>query len=95
MWNDSKKLGQKLCTMVLDTHKLLASIYEQDWLVSNRAVAELEGKLPRDEKFEWAKICGSVAGEITPKLLSYTPRINVNFPICHSYTVNHLYMPES
>ena len=36
---DSKKLGQKFCTMVLDTNTLLASIYEQDWLVSNRAVA--------------------------------------------------------
>ena len=66
---DSKKPGQKFCTMVLDTHKLLASIYEQDWLVSNRAVAELEGKLLRDEKFEWAKLCGSVAGEITPTLV--------------------------
>ena len=54
----------KFCTMVLDTHTLLASIDEQDWLVSNRAVAELEGKLPRDEKFEWATLCGSDDGDI-------------------------------
>ena len=49
--------------MVLDMHKLLAEISEQDWLVSNRAVAELEGRLPREEKLEWAKLCETVEGD--------------------------------
>ena len=49
--------------MVRDTYKLLAEMGEQDWLVSNRAVAELEGKLPREEKLEWAKLCGTVEGD--------------------------------
>ena len=57
---DSRRLGSKFmgkfCTMVQDTHTLLSSIDEQDWLISNRAVSELEGKLPREEKLEWAKI---------------------------------------
>ena len=64
---DPKKLGQRFmgrfCTMVLDTYKLLAEMGEQDWLVSNRAVAELEGKLPREERLEWAKLCGTVEGD--------------------------------
>ena len=46
---DPKKLGQRFigrfCTMVLDTHKLLNDMSEQEWLVSNRAFAEIGGKV--------------------------------------------------
>ena len=63
---DSRRLGSKFmgkfCTMVQDTHTLLSSIDEQDWLISNRAVSELEGKLPREEKLEWAKLYCTVDG---------------------------------
>ena len=47
---DSKRLGKqfmvKFCTMLLDTHSCLTAIGEEDWLVSNRSVADLEDKLP-------------------------------------------------
>ena len=37
---DSKKLGQKFCTMVLDTNTLLASIYEHNRAVAGRVRPE-------------------------------------------------------
>ena len=56
---DSKKLGQRFigrfCTTLLDTHALLASMGEEDWLTASRSVSELENKLPREEKMEWAR----------------------------------------
>ena len=56
---DHKKLGSlfmgKFCTLLLDTHSLLVTLNEVDWLVTNRAVADLEDKLPKEERIEWAK----------------------------------------
>ena len=64
---DSKKLGSrfmgKFCTTLLDTHSLLVSLGEEDWLTTNKTVSELENMLPRDEKCKWAELCGTVAGE--------------------------------
>ena len=64
---DPKKLGNrfigKFCTTLLDTHSLLVSLGEDDWLTSNRTVSELENKLPREEKLEWAKLCGTRLGD--------------------------------
>ena len=64
---DAKKLGGrfigKFCTTLLDTHTLLASLGEEDWITSNRTVSELESKLPREEKFEWAKQFRTLPGE--------------------------------
>ena len=64
---DSKKLGSKFmgrfCTLLLDTHSLLASMGEEDWLVSNRSVSELEAKLPREEQVEWVKQLGTIGGQ--------------------------------
>ena len=34
----------KFCTTLLDIHSLLQSINEEDWLVSNRTVAEIDGE---------------------------------------------------
>ena len=55
---DSKKLGHRFmsrfCTTLLDTHSLLASMGEEDWLTASRSMSVLENKLPRDEKIEWA-----------------------------------------
>ena len=48
--------------LLLDTHALLASMGEEDWLVSSMSVSELEAKLPLEEKVEWAKQMGTVAG---------------------------------
>ena len=52
MWLESRKFGQKFmgkfCTLLLDTHSLLTSMGEEDWLVFNRSVFELDSKLPRD-----------------------------------------------
>ena len=63
---DSKRLGKqfmvKFCTMLLDTHSCLTAIGEEDWLVSNRSVADLEDKLPGDEKIEWAKRIQTLEG---------------------------------
>ena len=63
---DPKRLGSRFmgrfCTTLLDTHSLLQSINEEDWLVSNRTVAELEGKLPREEKLEWARQYNTLPG---------------------------------
>ena len=63
---DPKRLGSRFmgrfCTTLLDTHSLLYSINEEDWLVSNRTVVELEGKLPREEKLEWARQCNTLPG---------------------------------
>ena len=39
------------------------SLGEEDWLTSNRSVSELECKLPREEKFEWAKQYRLLPGE--------------------------------
>ena len=41
--------------MLLDTHFLLITINEVDWLVTNRTVADMEDKLPREEIMEWAR----------------------------------------
>ena len=64
---DPKKLGNrfigKFCTTLLDTHSLLVSLGEEDWLTANRTVSELENKLPFEEKLEWAKQCGAQLGE--------------------------------
>ena len=64
---DYRKLGNsfmgKFCTMLLDTHSLLASLNELDWLVTNRTVADLEDKLPPGERIEWAKQMSTVAGD--------------------------------
>ena len=64
---DAKKLGGRFigrfCTTLLDTHTLLASLGEEDWLTSNRTVSELESKLPREEKFEWAKQQRTLPGD--------------------------------
>ena len=64
---ESRKLGQKFmgkfCTLLLDTHTLLTSMGEEDWLVSNRSVSELESKLPRDEQIEWVKQMGTIGGD--------------------------------
>ena len=64
---DHKKLGSKFmgkfCTLLLDTHSLLASMGEEDWLVSSRSVSELEAKLPRDEQIEWVKVMGTIGGD--------------------------------
>ena len=64
---DHKKLGQvfmgKFCTMLLDTHSLLATLNEVEWLVTNKSVAEMEDKLPREERLEWAKQMGAVTGD--------------------------------
>ena len=64
---DEKKLGSKFmgkfCTNLLDTHTLLLSLGEEDWLTSNRTVSELENKLPRDEKLKWAEMCGQCQGQ--------------------------------
>ena len=64
---DHRKLGNsfmgKFCTMLLDTHSLLASLNELDWLVTNRTVADLEDKLPPGERIEWAKQMSTVAGD--------------------------------
>ena len=63
---DSKKLGSKFitkfCTILLDTHTLLTSLGEEDWITSNRSVSELESKLPREEKLEWAKQLKTLPG---------------------------------
>ena len=63
---DSSRLGKqfmiKFCVMLLDTHSCLTAIGEEDWLVSNRSVAELEDKLPREEKVEWAKKIQTIGG---------------------------------
>ena len=59
---DSKKHGNrfigKFSTTLQDTHTLLVSLGEEDWLTSNRTVSELKHKLPREEKFKWAELCG-------------------------------------
>ena len=64
---DHKKLGQqfmaKFCTMLLDTHSLLVTLNEVDWLFTNKYVAELEDRLPREEKVEWARQMGTVSGD--------------------------------
>ena len=64
---DHRKLGQvfmsKFCTMLLDTHSLLVNLNEVDWLVTNKTVAEMEDKLPREEKLEWAKQMCTVTGD--------------------------------
>ena len=64
---DHKKLGSKFmgkfCTLLLDTHSLLASMGEEDWLVSSRSVSELEAKLPREEQIEWVKTLGTIGGD--------------------------------
>ena len=64
---ESRKLGQKFmgkfCTLLLDTHSLLTSMGEEDWLVSNRSVSELESKLPREEQIEWVKQMGTIGGD--------------------------------
>ena len=64
---DPKKLGNKFmgkfCTCLVDTHSLLASLGEEDWLTTNRAVNELENKLPRDEKMKWAEAYSYISGE--------------------------------
>ena len=56
---DHRKLGGrfmgKFCTTLLDTHSLLVNLGEEDWLTSSRSVSELENKLPRDEKLDWAR----------------------------------------
>ena len=63
---ESKKLGSrfisKFCTTLLDTHTLLTSLGEEDWITSNRSVSELENKLPREEKLEWAKLVKTLPG---------------------------------
>ena len=63
---DSKRLGKqymvKFCTMLQDTHACLTTIGEQDWLVSNRSVADMEDKLPKEEKVEWAKRMQTIEG---------------------------------
>ena len=63
---DHRKLGQhfiaRFTTMLLDTHALLVSINEVEWLVSNRSVAELEDKLPHSERVEWARQMESMPG---------------------------------
>ena len=64
---DSRKLGQqfmgKFCTMLLDTHSLLVTLNEVDWLVTNKTVAEMEDKLPREERLELAKQMSTIGGE--------------------------------
>ena len=64
---DPKKLGNrfigKFCTTLLDTHSLLLSLGEEDWLTSNRTVSELENKLPREDKLKWAEQYGGQAGD--------------------------------
>jgi hypothetical protein len=64
---DSKKLGQqfmgKFCTMLMDTHSLLVTLNEVEWLVTNKTVAEMEDKLPREERLEWAKQMSGIGGE--------------------------------
>ena len=64
---DAKKLGAKFigkfCTTLLDTHSLLTSLGEEDWITSNRTVSELETKLPRDEQIEWSKQYRTLSGE--------------------------------
>ena len=63
---DSRKLGKqfisKFCTMMMDTLACLTAIGEQDWLVSNSRVAEMEDKLPKDEKLVWAEKMHTMAG---------------------------------
>ena len=63
---DHKKLGKKFMgkffTMMMDTHACLTAIGEQDWLVSNSRVAEMEDKLPREEKLVWAEKMITVEG---------------------------------
>ena len=63
---DPKRLGSrfigKFCTTLMDTHSLLKSINEEDWLVGNRTVSELEVKLPREEKLEWARQYSTLPG---------------------------------
>ena len=53
----------KFCTMLLDTHSLLVTLNEVDWLVTNRTVADMEDRLPREERLEWAKQMSVVAGD--------------------------------
>ena len=64
---DHRKPGQlfmsKFCTMLLDTHSLLVTLNEVDWLVTNKTVAEMEDKLPREERLEWAKQMCTVTGD--------------------------------
>ena len=64
---DHKKLGRlfmsEFSTMLLDTHSLLVTLNEEDWLVTNRTVADMEDKLPREERFEWAKQLSSISGD--------------------------------
>ena len=64
---DAKKLGGrfmgKFCTTLLDTHSLLVSLGEEDWLTGNRTVSELENMLPREEKSKWAELYGTVRGD--------------------------------
>ena len=63
---DSKRVGKlfisKFCTMMLDTHACLTAIGEQDWLVSNSRVAEMEDKLPKEDKLIWAEKMHSMEG---------------------------------
>ena len=64
---DHRKLGSKFMvkftTLLLDTESLLKSINEEEWLISNRTVAELEDKLPQAERVEWARLMSSTVGD--------------------------------
>ena len=65
---DHRKFGTqkfmiKFCTTLHDTHSLLINLGEEDWLTSSRTVSELESKLPREEKIEWAKSGSGHVGE--------------------------------
>ena len=63
---DTRKVGKqfisKFSTMMMDTHACLTAIGEQDWLVSNSRVAEMEDKLPKEEKLIWAEKMHSMEG---------------------------------
>lgn len=49
--------------MLLDTLSLLVTINEVDWLVTNRTVADMEDKLPREERLEWARQMCTAGGD--------------------------------
>ena len=49
--------------MLLDTHSLLITTNEVDWLVTNRTVADMEDKLPREKRLDWERQICTVEGD--------------------------------